>query len=328
MTPTIFAGCIAFVALMSVLVTARFIQVVRRGKSKLERVLPFIAFLPCLMAVPLHIGDYSWATEPIDIAPSVGLDTPTNLYQVTVRSAPAVLGTWIMTRRHPDTTATQPDDATDQQSSIDTAETSRLEAVVAAARHRKIPVTITGSGVEIIDTPPDSGLRVGDVITAINGERVYTRTDYVEATYDTTATTFEIDISGTRKQLPKTVLRRTDVVSTEDVQANVEAIDDNNSTGGDSGGLAFTLGLLIRDNALAKPDCPVLITGGITYNGDVVAIGGVSHKTQAAIDKRACFFLVPRANYREATTYAKRRVNIVGVCTLAEAIEAIHSKAN
>ncbi len=297
----------------------------KRQHSRIRHLMPFAFPLVMAMSFPLRAGSYKWGAPTIDVAPSVQSTTPTNIHQVTVREAPSVLLSWIIAQRHDDRTNEPPETTTSEQSNVDTAQTSRLEAVVAAARYIDRAASLTGTGITLIAVPPSSELRVGDVITAVNGRRVYTRTDLYGSIYDTTATSFEIATTRQEMSVKREQFQHLEGISSTDFGSTLKPIRDNNSEGGDSAGLAFALGILIKDRVLPSPQCRTVVTGAIAYDGRVVAISGTSHKVASAVRSHACLLIVPRANYREAQRSANERIRVVPVCTLDEAIVALRA---
>ena len=99
---------------------------------------------------------------------------------------------------------------------------------------------------------------------------------------------------------------------------------DTGKVGGPSAGLAFTLAILDRltPGSLTGGD-RMAVTGTIELDGSVGPVGGVSHKTEAAISEGAEVFLVPPEEYDEAVEAARGRIKIEQVRTLDEALDAL-----
>ncbi len=99
--------------------------------------------------------------------------------------------------------------------------------------------------------------------------------------------------------------------------------------GGPSAGLVFALQALDLLTAGDMTDGHrIAATGTITSTGEVGPIGGVQQKIVIASEQGAELFLVPSANYKEASAKAKRigtQMQVVAVNTLSEAKEAIRS---
>lgn len=93
---------------------------------------------------------------------------------------------------------------------------------------------------------------------------------------------------------------------------------------GSSGGLALTLGLL---EALGSGELAgghrVAVTGTIAPSGKVGEVDGVAQKTAAARAAGADYLLVPPGGYDVAVAHAGRRLRVVKVSTLDEALSAL-----
>jgi PDZ domain-containing protein len=101
---------------------------------------------------------------------------------------------------------------------------------------------------------------------------------------------------------------------------------DTGKVGGPSAGLAFTLAILDRmtPGALTGGE-RMAVTGTIELDGTVGPVGGVDHKTEAAISEGAKVFLVPPEEYEEAKNAARGRIAIEQVRTLDEALAAMEA---
>ncbi|MCU1369513.1 MAG: putative secreted protein containing a domain [Ilumatobacteraceae bacterium] len=99
---------------------------------------------------------------------------------------------------------------------------------------------------------------------------------------------------------------------------------DTGKVGGPSAGLAFTLAILDRltPGSLTGGD-RMAVTGTIELDGTVGPVGGVDHKTEAAIDEGAKVFLVPPEEFEQAKEAARGRIEIEQVRSLDEAIAAL-----
>jgi PDZ domain-containing protein len=99
---------------------------------------------------------------------------------------------------------------------------------------------------------------------------------------------------------------------------------DTGKVGGPSAGLAFTLAILDRltPGSLTGGD-RMAVTGTIELDGTVGPVGGVRHKTEAAISEGAEVFLVPPEEFEEAVDAARGRIEIEQVRTLDEALDAL-----
>ena len=101
---------------------------------------------------------------------------------------------------------------------------------------------------------------------------------------------------------------------------------DTGQVGGPSAGLAFTLAILDRlTPGSLTGGKRVAVTGTIEVDGTVGPVGGVDHKTEAAISEGAKLFLVPPDEYATAKKAARGRIKIEKVSTLDEALAALQA---
>lgn len=99
---------------------------------------------------------------------------------------------------------------------------------------------------------------------------------------------------------------------------------DTGQVGGPSAGLAFTLAILDRMTpGSLMGDQRVAVTGTIELDGSVGEVGGVDHKTEAAIREGAKLFLVPPGELELARKTAGDRIRVKAVRTLDEALKAL-----
>lgn len=99
---------------------------------------------------------------------------------------------------------------------------------------------------------------------------------------------------------------------------------DSGEVGGPSAGLAFTLALI---DQLTEGDLtgglPVAVTGTINLDGTVGPVGGVTQKTEAAVDAGAKVFIVPADEYRDAKAAAHGRIQIRQVTDVDQALRIL-----
>lgn len=100
---------------------------------------------------------------------------------------------------------------------------------------------------------------------------------------------------------------------------------DTQDIGGPSGGLVFALTIVdvLTEGDLTKGHV-VAATGTIDLGGEVGEIGGIEQKVRAAEHSGAGVFIVPAGEAPEARKVA-RRVQIIGVRTLDDALQALAS---
>jgi PDZ domain-containing protein len=94
--------------------------------------------------------------------------------------------------------------------------------------------------------------------------------------------------------------------------------------GGPSAGLAFALAIIdsVSGGRLTGGHA-VAATGTISADGQVGPVGGVAEKTIAVERAGAQVFFVPVAEYNEARSVASKRLHVVGVATLAQALRVL-----
>lgn len=101
---------------------------------------------------------------------------------------------------------------------------------------------------------------------------------------------------------------------------------DTGKVGGPSAGLAFTLAILDRlTPGSLTGGRRMAVTGTIELDGTVGPVGGVKHKTEAAVNEGAKVFLVPPEEYEEAKKASRGRIDIEQVRTLDEALAALEA---
>ena len=98
------------------------------------------------------------------------------------------------------------------------------------------------------------------------------------------------------------------------------AIDD---VGGPSAGLAFALGIIqktgVEDLARGRT---IATTGAVDDEGNVLPIGGVQQKMEAATKKGAQILLVPEDNYAMLHDIPDS-LKVIPVATLSDAVQAL-----
>jgi PDZ domain-containing secreted protein/Zn-dependent protease/predicted transcriptional regulator len=216
---------------------------------------------------------------------------------------------------------------------------SQMLAAVAAARSQGLPVSLTGTGVRIVDvlrgSPAAETLRVGDVIVAVDGDRVTDAPALAQAVASRPAgTRFRLTVERGSERFERDVTTRRlpqlsggvglgVTVDTRglDVDLPFQISFAERNVGGPSAGLAYALAiadmLSARDYAGGRV---IATTGTIDADGDVGPVGGVEQKAVAAEGAGAELFLVP-ANEVDAARDAEASVH--GVETLREALDVL-----
>ncbi|HMJ79192.1 MAG TPA: S16 family serine protease, partial [Iamia sp.] len=99
---------------------------------------------------------------------------------------------------------------------------------------------------------------------------------------------------------------------------------DTEDVGGPSAGLALTLGILdVLTPGSITGEHTVAVTGTIDPAGTVGEVGGVGQKAVAATREGAELLLVPEPEAALAERFAGDDVRVVGVETLADALDAL-----
>jgi PDZ domain-containing protein len=185
--------------------------------------------------------------------------------------------------------------------------------------------------------PADGELRVGDVIVAVDEERVRTTEALLQAMEDVRPgeeVTLRIRREGAVRRV--TVGTRAAADDPERAVMGVQVRDDARfrfpvdveinagAIGGPSAGLAFALDIVDELGDDVDRGRTIVATGELTLSGRVVAIGGIEQKTISAREGDADMFLVPDANAAEAREHADG-LRIVPVTTFDEALSALAS---
>ena len=144
------------------------------------------------------------------------------------------------------------------------------------------------------------------------------------------AVKLERDMAFSRHVAVDVAFRRLGIVVAEPGGASPPAAPpfeveiDTGATGGASGGLALTLGVL---DALTSGDLTgghrVAVSGSIFVTGHVGDIDGIAQKTAAARSAGARYLLVAPGNYEEAVVHAGSKLEVLKVANLDEAIAAL-----
>jgi PDZ domain-containing protein len=99
---------------------------------------------------------------------------------------------------------------------------------------------------------------------------------------------------------------------------------DSGSIVGDSAGLAFTLSIIddLTPGELTG-NHRVAVTGTISLDGSVGAIGGVQQKVVAARRAKSAIMIVPGDNFAEAQAKAGNSIKVVAVKSLDDALNVL-----
>jgi PDZ domain-containing protein len=193
--------------------------------------------------------------------------------------------------------------------------------------------------VDVVESAPAGGrIRLGDVITAIDGRPVMLASDLRSVTTARPAgTTFRLEVQRRSRTItvriksaripsldqPITGIGVVAVTRDLDVQLPFEVDFRDRNIGGPSAGLAYALAIAdiidARDVARGRS---LAASGTIQLTGEVGVVGGLEQKAQAAREANAEVVLVPK---EELDQVEGRDVH--GVESLGEALQLLNSAA-
>lgn len=232
---------------------------------------------------------------------------------------------------------------------------SQLTAQVIAFEKAGLPVEVKNLGAIVMQTipnmPADKVLKVGDVITKVNGKNVPTAQDLLIAlSGKKVGDQVQLEWNRDGQPMKATIALEKLPTTAKEVRAGIgisspitkrevklpnQVTIQSEKIGGPSAGLMFTLEII---NQLSKEDLTkgyrIAGTGEILEDGSVGRIGGIEHKIIAAAEEGVDIFFAPndqlplgvkdRTNYEEAVETAKKintDMKIVPVRTVDDAIK-------
>lgn len=191
------------------------------------------------------------------------------------------------------------------------------------------------------DGPSDGRLEVGDVVRSFRDTPVATAEELVEVSrgiregervpleVTRAGHTVEVEVvAGDVPGLDRPGLGITLQTLEEDIDLPVDVeLVDQRGIGGPSAGLMVALALhdLVADEDLLGGRV-VVGTGTVEGDGAVGRIGAIPEKTISAIAAGADLMLVPADQAEAARAAADGRVEVVGVATVEDAIEAVRAR--
>ncbi len=239
------------------------------------------------------------------------------------------------------------DDIVNQQAMDD----SKLAATVVALQTVGYPVTLTGNGAFLDQVekgfPASSLLRQGDVITAVDGTAIRTTSDLTKvlgsSPIGTPVTlTVKQGHGGKIVTISTTLGRNPDDTSRGYLGVSVSTANqglklpfhiniDSGQVIGPSAGLAWTLGLIDR---LTPGDLTggkkVAVTGTMSPDGTVGAIGGIEQKIATVERAGVTEFLIPKAtprsDVRKVEAIAGKKVKVYEVGSITDALKILVPK--
>ncbi|HYN93476.1 MAG TPA: PDZ domain-containing protein [Pilimelia sp.] len=229
-----------------------------------------------------------------------------------------------------------PPDRSDEQVEQANAEDfkrSQSSAETAALRELGYPVQVRVTKVAP-DGPAAGKLRVGDVLTAVDDQRVETAGDLTGALRaEPAGTAFTLAYTrGAAKSTARLATRSAGDgqpprigVEVEQRQPHPFRLSMNvEDIGGPSAGLMFALGIIDKLRPVDLTGGKIIAgTGTIDDSGRVGPIGGVPQKLVGAREAGATIFLTPADNCAEARTNAVPGLTLVRVATLDDALNAL-----
>lgn len=225
-------------------------------------------------------------------------------------------------------------------------DTSKQVAITVALRHLGYDVAIRTSGTVVLDVqgglPADGKLEPGDVIVAVDGTAVdepgilgeLLQAREVGATYsltverveDGSTETVEVATVGNPDDPTRGLIGITTSERIADFEYPFDVDIESGTVGGPSAGLAFTLAVL---DHLTPGELTggrrVAATGTMALDGTVGNIGGAPQKAVAVRRLGYEVFLVPADLVDEVEDKAGDDLQVIGVATLDDALEALAS---
>lgn len=208
---------------------------------------------------------------------------------------------------------------------------SQSSAETAALRELGYPVQVAVKEVKA-GTPADGVLKVGDVITVVDGTQVTSAdklTELIRSKPAGAARTFgytRAGVAGTVAITPRAEEGNPRIgVTVEHQQPHPFQLKiDLDRIGGPSAGLMFTLGIIDKIKPEDLTGGKVIAgTGTIDNEGAVGPIGGIPQKLVAAKRDGAKVFLTPDRNCAEAVQNAVPGLPLARVATLDDALKAL-----
>jgi PDZ domain-containing protein len=308
-----------------------------------------------LLAVPLPLAELS-PGPALDVPSQIDFGGPAHplkgelLLTTVTLTQPSAVGAidGLLTPHHELLWETQviPPGVNQQQyasSQVQVFQESAQAAAAVGLRAAGYPVSVGGGGVEVMGvisgSPADGKLKVGDVITAIDGRPIQLASDLQAATekaVDGEVVTLTVVRGSQQVQVPIT-LRQLSQLNRPGLGVALQTITPkvtlpfpvtvkNQDIGGPSAGLMMSLGIysLASGDDLSRGRV-VAGTGTIDVSGTVGPVGGVAEKIVGAEQRGARIFLVPTSEAPDARRAGLTDVKIVPVDTFDQAKAALEA---
>jgi Lon-like protease len=229
----------------------------------------------------------------------------------------------------------------EQESAV--AMSSSQDAAIVSALHElryRVPFSIEVRSV-VKDGPAAGHLRVGDVITAVNGtpaKEALQVSNLLQQVEPGKPATFTVQRAGDTVTVTSPTMESPDepgrtlvgITLADDPHLPFHvSIELGDRIGGPSAGLMFSLAIVdkLTPGPLTGGE-HIAGTGTIGVDGRVGPIGGIGQKLAGAEDAGASVFLVPSANCGEATHAPVDDIRMVRVRTLHSAVDSLQKLAD
>lgn len=331
----------------------------KRFKTQWPWAALLLAFLLAFLPIPYYFtqpGDAKELTPIIEVIDGNQAEGSFMLTTVLVGKANAAKYLWAKVSEYrevyPEEHIRGSDETEEEYQSrqLQLMQSSQHAATIVAYKEADKEIEITNKGVFITGVisgmPAAELLKVGDLITELNGKEIKTAEELVERLKKYKAND-EVDLTVVRdseeekvsiqlKSFPEKLINKdeeeragigiTYPVTYTEIETNPKLKIDTNQIGGPSAGLMFTLEIY---NQLTETDWTkgyqIAGTGTMNEKGEVGPIGGIKQKVVAADNAEAEVFFAPVSadNYKDAKDAAddiNTEMKIVPVKTFKDAL--------
>lgn len=269
--------------------------------------------------------------------PTTGVLDMTTVAESGGSENPMNVGTALVGLVSPDTSVLPDDEPADTRQADEAVfDASQSQALGAAAQYLDRPVR---SQVLVVDVVPEGAaagvLEPGDVILAIDGERITDREQLVDVVRaQPVGSTLRLRVSRDGERSVKEVTSQPDpedpdkpligILAENRYRSDFTATVNLDGIGGPSAGLMLSLGMvdkLTPGDLLAGRK--IAGTGTIDGDGAVGPIGGIDKKMIAAQDAGAELFIAPFDNCAEVVATQPEGLDVVPVRTLEETVDVL-----
>ncbi len=218
-------------------------------------------------------------------------------------------------------------------------EEANQNAIIVAFDKAGLDYEVTNRKVNIIYIyeEADTDLKIGDVITEINGIEINSKEEALNTIKESDELSIKVINDGVEytRYANKVDIGGEDLIGimvseTKGVTPSKEvSINFKESESGPSGGFMMSLSIYdyLTSEDLTK-GLKIVGTGTIDEFGNVGVIGGIGHKIKAAVKEDADIFFAPSANYAEAlevVTEENLDITLVEVSHIDDAIEYLNN---